>query len=40
MTKDNSYEAILSRKNEIMLASTGIDYTKYEFEGIGFNYEK
>lgn len=40
MTKDNSYEAILSRKNEIMLASTGIDYSKYEFEGIGFDYEK
>lgn len=40
MTKDNSYEAILSRKNEIMLASTGIDYSKYEFDGIGFDYEK
>lgn len=40
MTKDNSYKAILSRKNEIMLASTGIDYSKYELEGVGFDYEK
>ena len=40
MSKDNSYEAILSRKNEIMLSSTGIDYSKFELEGIGFDYEK
>ncbi len=40
MKKDNSYEAILSRKNEIMLSSTGIDYSKFELEGIGFDYEK
>ncbi|MDY3118070.1 MAG: 2-amino-4-oxopentanoate thiolase subunit OrtB [Peptoniphilus sp.] len=40
MNRDNSYEAILGRKNEIMLASTGIDYTKFELDGIGFDYEK
>ena len=40
MPKDMSYEAINSRKNEIMQAAMGIDYNKFEFPGIGFDYEK
>ncbi len=38
--KDMSYAAVLSRKNEIMKSSTGIDYSLFENEGIGFDYEK
>ncbi|MCF8009647.1 MAG: PLP-dependent lyase/thiolase, partial [Halanaerobiales bacterium] len=37
MTK---FEQIMSRKNEIMKKSVGIDYSKYELDGIGFDYEK
>lgn len=35
----NIYEALMNRKNEIMKKSVGIDYDKYEYEGIGFDYE-
>lgn len=35
-----SYDAVMSRKNEIMKKSVGVDYTKYEIEGIAFNYEE
>ena len=35
----NKYESLMARKNEIMKKSVGIDYTKYENEGIGFDYE-
>ncbi|SHF14738.1 Cysteine synthase [Marinitoga hydrogenitolerans DSM 16785] len=38
--KDMSYDAVMSRKNEIMKKSVGVDYTKYEIEGIAFNYEE
>jgi len=37
---DNSYEAVMSRKNEIMKKSVGVDYQKYEIHGIAFDYEK
>ncbi len=35
----NTYESLMKRKNEIMKASVGLDYSKYEYEGIGFDYE-
>lgn len=35
----NKYESLMARKNEIMKKSVGIDYTKYEYDGIGFDYE-
>jgi cysteine synthase len=34
-----SYESVMARKAEIMRASIGIEYDKYELEGIGFDYE-
>lgn len=40
MNKDMSYASIMSRRNEIMKKSVGIDYASYENEGIGFYYEK
>ncbi len=40
MTRDLSYAAVLARKNEIMKASVGIDYAKYETGVIGFDYER
>lgn len=39
VAKDMSYAAILSRKNQIMQDSLGIDYAKFEYAGIGFDYE-
>ncbi|WP_392486471.1 2-amino-4-oxopentanoate thiolase subunit OrtB [Haloimpatiens sp. FM7315] len=36
----NKYEEMMKRKNEIMLKSVGIDYSKYERKNIAFNYEK
>ena len=36
----NSYQELMNRKNDIMKQSVGIDYTKYEYEGIGFDYEQ
>lgn len=38
--RDNSYAAVMGRKNEIMLKAIGIDYSTFEFDGIGFDYEK
>ncbi|MCL2704005.1 MAG: 2-amino-4-oxopentanoate thiolase subunit OrtB [Defluviitaleaceae bacterium] len=38
--RDNSYGAVMSRKNEIMKKSIGIDYSAYETGGIAFDYEK
>lgn len=35
----NKYEEVMSRKNEIMLKSVGIDFDKYEEGAIAFNYE-
>lgn len=37
--KDYSYEAVLSRKNEIMKQAVGIDYQQFESGGIDFDYE-
>ncbi|MDF2699063.1 MAG: PLP-dependent lyase/thiolase [Haloplasmataceae bacterium] len=37
---DMSYLGVMSRKNEIMQKSVGIDYKKYEFGSIAFDYEK
>ncbi|MDN5343770.1 2-amino-4-oxopentanoate thiolase subunit OrtB [Oceanotoga sp. DSM 15011] len=37
---DKSYNSIMSRKNEIMKKSVGVDYSKYEIEGLAFDYEK
>lgn len=37
---DKSYNSVMNRKNEIMKKSIGIDYSKYEIEGIAFDYEK
>ena len=36
---NNNYEILMARKNEIMKKSVGIDYDKYEYDGIGFDYE-
>lgn len=38
LTRD--YENILSRRSEIMKKSIGIDYGRFESEGIAFDYEK
>jgi len=36
---DNSYEAVMSRKNEIMKKAVGIDYSQFESGSIAFDYE-
>ncbi|WDV44159.1 2-amino-4-oxopentanoate thiolase subunit OrtB [Clostridiaceae bacterium M8S5] len=38
--KDNSYLAVMSRKNEIMKKAVGIDYKEFEADGISFDYER
>ena len=38
--RDNSYSAVMSRKNEIMKKAIGIDYGIFENEGISFDYER
>lgn len=38
--KDNSYLAVMGRKNEIMKDAIGIDYSQFESEGIAFDYER
>ncbi|MCK5762376.1 MAG: PLP-dependent lyase/thiolase, partial [Candidatus Izimaplasma sp.] len=35
----NTYQEVMNRKNDIMKKSVGIDYDKYEFKGIGFDFE-
>lgn len=40
MSRDMSYEAIMARKNEIMKKAVGIDYDRFEYAGIAFDYEK
>lgn len=40
MTKDMSYQGVMSRRNEIMKKAVGIDYADFELNGIGFDYEK
>ncbi len=36
---DKSYDAVMSRKTDILKESVGIDYYKYEHKGIGFDFE-
>ena len=36
---DNSYAAIMARKNEIIRNSVGMEYSSFEYDGIGFDYE-
>ncbi len=36
---DNSYKAVMARKNDIMKKAVGIDYNQFEFGKIGFDYE-
>ncbi len=36
----NKYEEVMSRKNEIMLKSVGMDFDKYEEGAIAFNYDE
>jgi threonine dehydratase len=38
--KNSSYQAVMSRRNEIMKASVGIDYDLYKLGSIGFDYER
>ena len=38
--KDMSYKAVMARHNEIIEKASGIDYRKYENDGIAFDYEK
>lgn len=38
--RDNSYEAVMSRRNEIMKKAVGIDYADFESGAIAFDYEK
>jgi len=38
--KDNSYGAVMSRRNEIMKKAIGIDYDEFEYPGISFDFEK
>lgn len=40
MGKDMSYEAVMGRNLEIMKKAIGIDYSKFEAGGIGFDYER
>lgn len=35
----NDYNNVMARRNEIMKKSVGLDYAKYELEGIAFDYE-
>ncbi len=37
--RDLSYQAVMSRKNEIMKNAIGIDYSAFEFGRIAFDYE-
>ena len=40
MSKDNSYQAVMARKNEIMKSSMGLDYDVYCQGEIAFDYER
>lgn len=40
MAKDMSYEAVNARKNDIMRDAMRLDYDDFEYEGIGFDYER
>ena len=36
----NTYDTLMARRNEIIKKSVGLDYSTYEYEGIGFDYER
>ena len=36
---DRSYNAVTGRKSQIIRDAIGVDYSKYEKEGIAFDYE-
>lgn len=38
--RDNTYQAVLARKNEIMKKAVGIDYSIFESGSIAFDYER
>ncbi len=40
MVRDNSYEAVMARNNEIMKKAVQIDYSIYETGKVSFDYEK
>lgn len=40
MSNNNSYEAVMARRSEIMKKAVGIDYSVFEFGSIAFDYEK
>lgn len=40
MTRDNSYQAVMDRKPEIMKSAVGIDYNDFESGSIAFDYER
>ncbi len=40
MTRDNSYQAVMARKPEIMKSAVGIDYSTFESGSIAFDYER
>ncbi|CAM3264601.1 2-amino-4-oxopentanoate thiolase subunit OrtB [Vagococcus fessus] len=40
MTTNNSYEAVMSRRGDIMEESLKIDFKDFELEGIAFDYER
>ncbi|MDD3126030.1 MAG: 2-amino-4-oxopentanoate thiolase subunit OrtB [Candidatus Izemoplasmatales bacterium] len=40
MKQDNSYAAVIGRKNSIMKTAVGIDYNQYETTNISFDYER
>ena len=39
MIVDRSYQAVTGRKGEIINKAMGVDYSKYERDGIVFDYE-
>jgi cysteine synthase len=39
MERDNSYQAVMARKNEIMKKAIGFDYDRFELSAVTFDYE-
>ncbi|MBP1918850.1 2-amino-4-oxopentanoate thiolase subunit OrtB [Youngiibacter multivorans] len=39
MTKDDSYRAVMDRRNEIMKKAIGMDYSSFEISPLSFDYE-
>lgn len=37
--KDMSYQALMGRRNEIMKAAVGLDYSRFELGGLAFDYD-